>query len=241
MRVEGLPGAFAARIIELSRKDPIVIALDDPIDNVSAVLRKLSHGEPLNLKIGWMPVLNGGLSAITRAKELAQGGLVIADLKIADVPHVSGGVAKALFGAGADGVIIHGFLGPDVISEVVHSAQGSGVLVVAETTNPGASLCYPGCSDSIAAAAKDAGADGIIAPATRPERITALRRIVGRDLAIVSPGVGAQGGDAAATIAAGADMIVVGRSIMRSQDPVLELAQLRSEALRGFSGRSVYR
>ncbi|HEU16511.1 MAG TPA: orotidine-5'-phosphate decarboxylase, partial [Nitrososphaeria archaeon] len=110
-----------------------------------------------------------------------------------------------------------------------------------ETTNPGASLCYPRCSDSIAAAAKDAGADGIIAPATRPERITALRRIVGSDLAIVSPGVGAQGGNAATTIAAGADMIVVGRSIMRSQDPALELARLRSEALRSFSGRSAYR
>ncbi|BBE42984.1 Orotidine 5'-phosphate decarboxylase [Conexivisphaera calida] len=236
-----MPGAFAARIIELSRKDPIVIALDDPLDDVLATLRELSLGVPLNLKVGWMPVLHGGLSAITRAKELAQGGLVIADLKIADVPHVSGGIARALFNAGADGVIIHGFLGPDVISEVVHSAQGSGVLVVAETTNPGASLCYPRCSDSIAAAARDAGADGIIAPATRPERITALRRIIGRDLVIVSPGVGAQGGDAAATIAAGADMIVVGRSIMRSKDPALELARLRSEALRSLPGHSVYR
>lgn len=236
-----MPGTFAARIIKLSREDPVLIALDDPIDDVLDVLQELSRGGSLNLKVGWMPVLHGGLDAIKRAKALARDGLVIVDLKIADVPHVSGSIARALFGAGADGVIIHGFLGPDVISEVVRSAQGSGVLVVAETTNPGASLCYPRCSDSIAAAARDAGADGIIAPATRPDRITALRRIVGEDLAVVSPGVGAQGGNAATTIAAGADMIVVGRSVMKSRDPALELAQLRSEALRGFSGRSIYR
>ena len=232
-----MPGGFASRVLELSKKDPVIVALDDPLGDASPILAKLSGAGPLNLRVGWAPILEGGLKAIGRARELAGGGLVIADVKIADVPHVSGGVARALLDAGADGVIIHGFLGPDVVSEVVRVARGSGVLVVAETTNPGATLCYSGCSDAIAALARDAGADGIIAPATRPERIAALRRVVGDGMAIISPGVGAQGGDAAAATAAGADMIIVGRGIVRSEDPLAELRRFRSEALRGLSER----
>lgn len=39
----------------------------------------------------------------------------------------------------------------------------------------------------------ECGVTGFIAPATRPERITAIRKIAGEKL-ILSPGVGAQGG-----------------------------------------------
>lgn len=230
-------GKFSERLIGASLSDPVIIAVDEPIDEAAPVLEELSAGGPLNLKVGWMPVLRGGLGAIGAAREAAGGGIVIADLKLADVPHVSGSVARELLGAGADAVIIHGFLGPDVVEEVVRSAGGSGVIVVAETSNAGAALCYAGCSDEIARLARDAGADGIVAPATRPERISALRRVVGRDLAIIAPGVGAQGGDAAAATLAGADMIVVGRSIMRSGRPRAELERLRAEALRGISAR----
>jgi orotidine-5'-phosphate decarboxylase len=61
------------------------------------------------------------------------------------------------------------------------------------------------------------GADGIIAPATRPDRVKTLRGIVGRKK-ILSPGIGTQGGDADA-IAHLVDGIIVGRSIYEAPDP----------------------
>jgi orotidine-5'-phosphate decarboxylase len=61
------------------------------------------------------------------------------------------------------------------------------------------------------------GADGIIAPATRPERVKVLRNIVG-NRKILSPGIGAQGGDAAA-VAAIVDGIIIGRAIYEAEDP----------------------
>jgi len=62
-----------------------------------------------------------------------------------------------------------------------------------------------------------AGADGIIAPATRPDRVKVLRGIVGTKK-ILSPGIGAQGGDADA-VASLVDGIIVGRSIYEAPDP----------------------
>jgi orotidine-5'-phosphate decarboxylase len=63
----------------------------------------------------------------------------------------------------------------------------------------------------------ECGADGIIAPATRPERVKVLRRIIG-NRKILSPGVGAQGGDVAA-VAKIVDGIIVGRAIYEAEDP----------------------
>jgi orotidine-5'-phosphate decarboxylase len=73
-------------------------------------------------------------------------------------------------------------------------------------------------ADKLARLAVEAGASGIIAPATRPERVRELREIVGQ-LLILCPGVGAQGGSASDTIAAGADYVIVGRSIYQAEDP----------------------
>jgi orotidine-5'-phosphate decarboxylase len=70
----------------------------------------------------------------------------------------------------------------------------------------------------LARIAKEEGAAGIIAPATRPERIRDLRSIIG-DLQILSPGVGAQGGSAANALRNGADLVIAGRSIYQSADP----------------------
>nr|HPM62682.1 orotidine 5'-phosphate decarboxylase [Methanoregulaceae archaeon] len=89
---------------------------------------------------------------------------------------------------------------------------------VAEMSHPGAEeFFHGGVAEHIAELAVTLGADGIIAPATRPDRVRLLRGIV-RGKKIYSPGVGAQGGDA--TIVAGlVDGIIVGRQIYLSPDP----------------------
>jgi orotidine-5'-phosphate decarboxylase len=49
------------------------------------------------------------------------------------------------------------------------------------------------------------------------------------NLAIISPGVGAQGGSAADAIRAGADHIIVGRSIYQSKTPGIEAEKIVKE------------
>jgi orotidine-5'-phosphate decarboxylase len=63
----------------------------------------------------------------------------------------------------------------------------------------------------------ECGADGIIAPATRPDRVRILREIV-KGRKILSPGIGVQGGEAD-SIAGLVDGIIVGRAIYEAEDP----------------------
>jgi len=114
-------------------------------------------------------------------------------------------------------VIAHGFTGEDSVRACVDAAKGQ-VFVVTEMSHPGGKQFTAPVADKVAAIAKAAGARGIVAPATRPERISALRKIVGT-LEIISPGVGAQGGKASDALKAGADYIIVGRAIYEAKDP----------------------
>ena len=96
--------------------------------------------------------------------------------------------------------------------------HGGECFVVAEMSHPGATEFFHGCTaEKIAGLAVACGADGIIAPATRPERVKILRSFAGT-LKILSPGVGAQGGDAD-EIAEMVDGIIVGRAIYEAADP----------------------
>ncbi|MFZ3148944.1 MAG: orotidine 5'-phosphate decarboxylase / HUMPS family protein, partial [Methanothrix sp.] len=75
--------------------------------------------------------------------------------------------------------------------------------------------------------AVEVGAAGVVAPATRPDRIKLIRSIIGERI-IISPGVGAQGGSARAALQAGADYLIVGRSVYEAEDPVASAKQIHA-------------
>lgn len=80
-------------------------------------------------------------------------------------------------------------------------------------------------AERMARLAADVGATGVVAPATRPERIRAIRSIIGERI-IISPGVGAQGGSAGSALEAGVDYLIVGRSIYEARVPDVSARKL---------------
>ncbi len=173
------------------------------------------------IKVGYPLVLAAGLAI---AEDLSGIGLpLIADFKVADIPNTNRLICEAVFAAGFDAVIAHGFTGADAARacvEVAHD-QGGAAYIVAEMSHPGATeFFHGGVAERLAALAVACRADGIIAPATRPDRIGRLREIVGKK-AIYSPGVGAQGGDLD-IVARLVDGVIVGRSIYEAEDPGAE-------------------
>jgi len=172
------------------------------------------------IKLGYPLILSCGL---TFAVEFEDFDLpLIADFKVADIPNTNRLIAEQVFDAGFSSIICHGFPGKDSVQACVDVAEdyGGACFVVAEMSHPGATAFFHGgAAEKIAALAMECGADGIIAPATRPERVGELRKIVGTRK-ILSPGVGAQGGDAA-TVAKIVDGIIVGRAIYEAEDPGL--------------------
>ncbi|MDD1670526.1 MAG: orotidine-5'-phosphate decarboxylase [Methanomicrobiales archaeon] len=170
------------------------------------------------IKVGYPLVLSAGISI---ARDLLPLGLpLIADFKVADIPNTNEAICTLAFGAGFSAVIAHAFPGEDALSACVGvaHARGGECYAVAEMSHPGAAgFFHGGVAERLAALAVRCGADGIIAPATRPERIAQLRKIVG-DLKILSPGVGAQGGEVE-KVKDLVDGIIVGRSIFGAADP----------------------
>lgn len=212
----------------------IVLALDvtDRARAVRVVEAVAPHIDAV--KVGYPLVLGAGLGMVT---ELSKIAYVLCDFKVADIPNTNRLIAAEAFKAGAKGIICQAFPGKDSVGAVVDEAKkhGGDVFVVTEMSHPGALDFLARNAEAMAKMAAAAGAAGIIAPATRPERVRALRGLVG-DLLILSPGVGAQGGKASDAVSAGADAIIVGRSIYDSPEPgrsaealALEVRRARKE------------
>lgn len=179
------------------------------------------------IKLGYPLILSCGLAIAGELEELDKP--LIADFKVADIPNTNRLIAGQVFDAGFAAIICHGFVGSDAVQACVDVAAdyGGACFVVAEMSHPGATTFFHGgTAEKIAEMAVTCGADGIIAPATRPERVKILRKIVG-NRKILSPGVGAQGGDAGA-IAKLVDSIIVGRAIYEANDPVTAITAFSS-------------
>ncbi len=199
------------------RKDSrLVLALDETDgEKALAVARDVCDVVDA-IKINWPLVLSEGPQMITRLAGMAD---VICDFKVADIPNTVRLIVENSVSRGASAVIVHAFTGDDSLRAAVEAAGDAEVYAVTEMSHPGARMFTAVHAEEMARMASECGAEGFIAPATRPDRIAAIRAVVGPGKKILSPGVGAQGGKASDAIRAGADYAIVGRAIYGSPDP----------------------
>ncbi|WP_457549996.1 orotidine-5'-phosphate decarboxylase [Archaeoglobus sp.] len=195
------------------KKIELVLALDvlerEKALNVANEVREyISH-----VKVNYPLILSCGVEIIG---ELSKIRPVIADFKIADIPYTSSLIARIAFKNGAKAVIVHGFSGRETVKAVLDVARefDGEVYVVTELTS--SDEFFRDISDKIAKMSVELGCHGIVAPSTRPDRVKALKEIVG-NLKILCPGIGAQGGSL--EVVKYATHIIVGRAIYNSENP----------------------
>ncbi|KXB03820.1 hypothetical protein AKJ47_01615 [candidate division MSBL1 archaeon SCGC-AAA261G05] len=183
------------------------------------------------VKVGYPLVLSTGLEIIHKIRKLGELP-IIADFKIADVPHINRQIARYAYESGADAVIAHGFTGRDSLEATISIAEemgGKGVIVIPDMSHLGGEMFIKPSSKQIVKLAKETGATGIIGPATRPEEVTALRSLAGDKMLILTPGIGTQGARPGDAIKGGADYEIVGRSIYTSDSPGKAARLIRDE------------
>ncbi|HID39271.1 MAG TPA: orotidine-5'-phosphate decarboxylase [Calditrichaeota bacterium] len=159
---------------------------------------------------------------------------VIADFKIADVPHISKIITRIAVNGGCDGVIVHGFVGPDSIEACIIEAKENMVFVATELTSLGGKYFTQPVANDLATMAKEIGAYGIQVPGNRPERIKKIRQLVGNELTIISCGIGAQGGKFGSAIKAGADFEIIGRAIYDSENPEIKIKEIKADTTKAM-------
>ena len=200
---------------DMKKDSRLVLALDETDGAKALKVAEAVSGTVDAIKINWPLVLSEGPGMITRLSEMSE---VICDFKVADIPNTVRLIVENAVSRGASAVIVHAFTGDDSLRAAVEAAGGAEIYAVTEMSHPGGRMFTAKHAEEMARLGVECGVAGFIAPATRPERIAAVREVIG-DLKILSPGVGAQGGSASDAIRAGADYVIVGRAIYGSEDP----------------------
>lgn len=200
----------------MQKDSRLVLALDETNGEKALAVAESVSGIVDAIKINWPLVLSEGPEMITRLSELSD---VICDFKVADIPNTVRLIVENAVSRGASAVIVHAFTGDDSLRAAVEASGGAEIYAVTEMSHPGAVMFTAQHAEEMARLGVECGVDGFIAPATRPDRIRAVRFVVGEGKKILSPGVGAQGGKASDAIRAGADYAIVGRAIYGSDDP----------------------
>ena len=149
--------------------------------------------------------------AITYCREL--GVPVILDAKRGDVGSTSDFYAREAFDVyGADAVTVNPYLGGDSLEPFLERAD-KGVILLCRTSNPGGAdlqnLKLASGEELYERVAQLAATEwnthnnvGLVVGATRPAELRRVREITG-DMTFLLPGIGAQGGDVAASLEAG--------------------------------------
>jgi orotidine-5'-phosphate decarboxylase len=215
----------------IAASDRLIVALDLPsVAAAEAMIARL--GEAVNFyKIGYQLGFAGGLPLVRRLAD--QGKKVFVDLKLHDIGNTVGRGVESVAALGATFLTVHAY--PQTMKAAVEARAGSNLKILAVTvltSYDDGDLHAAGyrlsVSDLVEARAQQAqvlGVDGLV---SSPEEAAALRKIVGHQMVLVTPGIrpaGSATGDQkrimtpARAIAAGSDYLVVGRPIVEAGDP----------------------
>ncbi len=231
---------------------PIVLALDTP-DLDEARAWAAAGGSAIGLvKVG-LELFGAHGPAAVRALR-ADGHRVMLDLKLHDIPATVGRAVAALDPLGAELLTVHAAGGGAMLQAALAATTRAGSIaaVTVLTSLDGDDLAAIGLGQPDAATrrlarlALDAGCHALVCS---PLEVARVRALAGPDVTLVCPGVrpGAvptrAGGDDQARVAtpgealaAGADLLVVGRPITRAADPAAAAGAISAEALAGRGG-----
>jgi len=174
-----------------------------------------------------------------------EGLTAIMDCKLNDIGNTNKTIAKYYFDAGFDALIVNPLVGMegglDSVFEMA-TKRKHGIITLCYMSHPAAKDGYGltiAPDDKVKKAeplyirfARQArlwDVDGIIVGATHPEKIQEIRAVLGDEIPILSPGVGAQGASARTAIDAGASYVIAARSIVEAPDPSAAAASIAAE------------
>src|SRR6201990_1751597 len=215
----------------IAPRDRLIVALDLPnLERAEALIAKLGDSVTF-YKIGYQLGYAGGLTLVRKLTD--QGKKVFLDLKMHDIGNTIARGVESVAKLGATFLTVHAY--PQTMKAAVEARAGSSLQILAVTVLTSyddddlhAAGYRLSVSDLVEARAQQAqvlGVDGLVCS---PEEAASLRKIVGHQISLVTPGIrpaGSATGDQkrimkpARAIAAGDDYLVVGRPVMEAPDP----------------------
>jgi orotidine-5'-phosphate decarboxylase len=226
---------------KIAPRDRLIVALDlREVAAAEAMIARLGDSVTF-YKIGYQLGYAGGLPLV---RKLADAGKkVFVDLKLHDIGNTVARGVESVAKLGATFLTVHAY--PQTMKAAVEGRAASDLKILAVTVLTSyddgdlhAAGYRLGVSDLVEARAQQAqvlGVDGLVCS---PEEAASLRKIVGHQMVLVTPGIrpaGSASGDQkrimtpARAIAAGSDYLVVGRPILEGGDPKAAAEAIQAE------------
>ena len=222
-------------------KDRLIVALDLPdVEAAEAMVARLGDSVAF-YKIGYQLAYAGGLRLVRQLAD--RDKKVFLDLKLHDIGNTVARGVESIAKLGATFLTVHAY--PQTMRAAAEARAGTDLKILAVTVLTSyddgdlhAAGYRLGVSDLVEARAQQAqvlGLDGLVCSA---EEAAALRKLVGHQLRLVTPGIrpaGAASGDQkrimtpARALAAGADYLVVGRPVLEAADPKAAAEAIQAE------------
>lgn len=225
----------------IAPRDRLIVPLDLPsVAAAEAMVARL--GDSVNFyKIGYQLTYAGGLPLV--AQLVKSGKKVFLDLKLHDISNTVARGVESVAQLGATFLTVHAY--PQTMKAAVEGRAGSDLKILAVTVltsyddgdlhAAGYRLNVSDLVETRAQQAQMLGIDGLVCS---PEEAASLRKLVGPQMSLVTPGIrpaGAEAGDQkrimtpARAIAAGADYLVVGRPVTGAADPKAAAEAIQAE------------
>ena len=233
--------SFKKRIKQISQKrGPIILANDYSLQLTKLESKTISNITKLNqylcgIKLNFHILLRLGSKEIIKINKTAHhhGLQTFADIKLNDIGNTNENTIQILWNLGFDAVIVNPIMGKSCLRNIISSAHknNKGVITLCHMSAPEAKSSYelqvnlPTKKQTklyqlFLEWAISQKSDGIIAGATFPQIIRYCKKKIKGNLHIYSPGIGTQGGNITDALSAGSDFLIVGRTILNSNDPV---------------------
>ncbi len=226
---------------DIAPKDRLIVALDLPgVEAAEAMVARLGDSVTF-YKIGYQLGYAGGLPLVRKLAD--KGKKVFIDLKLHDIGNTVARGVESIAKLGATFLTVHAY--PQTMKAAAEARAGTDLKILAVTVLTSyddgdlhAAGYRLGVSDLVEARAQQAQVLGIDGLVCSPEETAALRKVVGHQMRLVTPGIrpsGAATGDQkrimtpARAIAAGADYLVVGRPVLEAADPKAAADAIQAE------------
>lgn len=188
------------------------------------------------LKVGLEAYTRWGPPCVELAREHGRG--VFLDGKLHDIPNTVAGAVASFRDQGVDLLTIHSSGGPEMI-RAAREAAGDGLKLLGVTLlthldeSALSALDLPGAAEErVLRWARLAAENGCSGAVCSPREVAALRSVFAAPFVLVTPGIRPRGAAVndqrrtatpASALAAGSDLLVIGRPLTRAADPEMAL------------------
>ena len=225
------------------RETRVILALDvDSLEEAGRVIA-MTRDHVSHYKVGSILFTAFGPRAVEPVREAGRD--VFLDLKFHDIPNTVRGAVRSAASMGVSLLTVHASGGEEMLRGAMegasegaerHGVSRPRVIAVTVLTSMGGGDDTAERVITFAGLAADSGADGVVCS---PLEVGRIKQTYGERLLTVVPGIRladqarddqARVGTPGRAAGDGADFLVVGRSVMKSNDPAGMLARIVEEA-----------